>query len=78
MNQVEIYKHKDDQIEIKVHFENETVWLSQKTMAELFGRDSDTIRLHVKNINEEQEIEENPTTEDFSAVQDLKVFNIYS
>lgn len=69
MGQIEIYKEKDGQIAISVHFENETVWLSQKTMAELFGRDSDTIGLHVKNIYEEQELEENSTTEDFSVVQ---------
>ena len=69
MGQIEIYKEKDGQIAISVHFENETVWLSQKTMAEFFGRDSDTIGLHVKNIYEEQELEENSTTEDFSVVQ---------
>ena len=48
MNEIEIYKSPDNKIELQVNLENETVWLSQKQMAELFDKDSDNIRLHQK------------------------------
>nr|WP_315218763.1 RhuM family protein [uncultured Flavobacterium sp.] len=68
-NQIEIYQSTKDQIEINVQFEKETVWLSQKLMSDLFVKDSDTIGLHLRNIYEEGELEENSTTEFFSVVQ---------
>jgi hypothetical protein len=68
-NQIEIYKSGSSQIEVKVQFEKNTVWLSQKQMAELFDKDSDTIGLHLKNIFAEEELVENSTTEFFSVVQ---------
>lgn len=69
MNEIEIYKAKDAQIEVRVHFKQETVWLSQRQMAELFDKDSDTIGLHLKNIFNDEELDENSTTEFFSVVQ---------
>lgn len=66
---IEIYKGKDSQTHVDVKFEEETVWLSQKEMAELFERDSDTISLHLKNIYTEEELAESATTELFSVVQ---------
>jgi prophage maintenance system killer protein len=66
---VEIYKSPDNRVEIKVNLDNETVWLSQKQMAELFDKDSDTIGLHLKNIYAEEELPETTTTEVFSVVQ---------
>ena len=64
-----IYKTEESQTEVKVQFEQETVWLSQKLMSELFEKDSDTIGLHLKNIYNEGELEETSTTEYFSVVQ---------
>ncbi len=69
MNEIEIYKNNDAKIEVRVTFVNDTVWLSQKQMAELFDKDSDTIGLHLKNIFTEEELEESVTTEFFSVVQ---------
>lgn len=69
MNEVEIYQSIDNQIEIRVQFDSETVWLSQKQMAELFVKDTDTIGLHLKNIYTEKELVENATTEFLSVVQ---------
>jgi prophage maintenance system killer protein len=69
MNEIEIYKTLDDVTEIKVQFENESVWLSQKQMATLFKKDSDTIGLHLKNIFLEEELVEKSTTEYYSVVQ---------
>lgn len=68
-NQIEIYQTKDNQTQVKVRFEAETVWLSQKMMAQLFDKDSDTIGLHLKNIFSEGELDEPATTEFFSVVQ---------
>ena len=63
-----LYKSgKDFQIDVKL--QNETVWLSQKLMANLFEKDSDTIGLHIKNIFREKELNEKSTTEYFSVVQ---------
>jgi prophage maintenance system killer protein len=69
MNEIEIYKASDDSTEIRVQFENESVWLSQKQMSALFGKDTDTIGLHLKNIYSEEELVELSTTELFSVVQ---------
>lgn len=69
MNEVEIYKAEDTQIEVRVKFGQDTVWLSHKQIAELFDKDTDTIGLHLKNIYAEEELEENSTTEFFPVVQ---------
>ena len=68
-NKVEIFQSIDSQTEINVHFDDETVWLSQRQMSELFDKDTDTIGLHLKNIYTESELEESATTEFFSVVQ---------
>lgn len=67
--QIIIYQTDDGKNQLEVHLENETIWLSQKIMSELFDKDSDTIGLHVKNIFEDEELEEEATTEFFSVVQ---------
>ena len=64
-----IYQTEDRSIEILTHLEYETVWLSQKHMAELFDKDSDTIGLHLKNIYLTGELQEKATTEKYSVVQ---------
>ncbi|MEY3927676.1 MAG: hypothetical protein RJA97_683 [Bacteroidota bacterium] len=56
-------------ISISVRFQQETVWLSQRQMADLFEKDTDTIGLHLKNIFREQELDERASTEDYSVVQ---------
>ena len=58
-NQIEIYRTVDNQTEVKVKFQKETVWLNQRQMADLFNKDSDTIGLHLKNIFYEKELEKN-------------------
>ena len=66
---IKIYQSDDGQTKIDVKFDNETVWLTQKQMAQLFDKDSDTIGLHLKNIYQSGELEELSTTEDSSVVQ---------
>ncbi|MCX6795107.1 MAG: virulence RhuM family protein [Candidatus Falkowbacteria bacterium] len=68
-NQIIIYSTEDGKMKIEVKLENETVWLSQKQMAELFDCSTDNISLHLKNVFNEAELSENQTTEDSSVVQ---------
>lgn len=66
---IEIFTTEDGNTEVQVKFKEETVWLSQKQMALLFEKDSDTIGLHLKNIYKSGELEEDSTTEKFSVIQ---------
>ena len=52
---------------IQVHYENENLWMTQKSMAELFSCSTDNISLHLKNIFKENELDSNSVTEEFSA-----------
>ena len=53
-----LFKTEDEQISVDVRFENETVWLSQEQMANLFGKAKSTINAHIKNIFSEGELDE--------------------
>lgn len=64
-----IYQEKSGEPVMQVTFDHETLWLSQRAMAELFDKDSDTIGLHIKNIYNDGELEEKATTEKSSVVQ---------
>jgi len=64
-----LYSDPDGTIKLDVRLVRETLWLSQKQMAELFDKDSDTIGLHIRNIYKESELGKAVTTEDFSVVQ---------
>jgi len=59
--QVLFYQTDDHQVRFDVIFENETVWLSQDQMSELFDRDQSVISRHIKNTYEEWELEEKST-----------------
>ncbi|MFA6388414.1 MAG: RhuM family protein, partial [Patescibacteria group bacterium] len=58
-NQIIIYNTIDGQTKITVRLEHETVWLSQKQMAELFDKDRKTITEHIQNVFKEGELAEN-------------------
>jgi outer membrane lipoprotein-sorting protein len=70
-NEIILYRPNElaNHIEVRVDNEKDTIWLTQKQMGILFEKDSDTIGLHLKNIFEEQELDENSTSELFSVVQ---------
>ena len=70
MNTGEIILYQPDStVQLEVRLEQETVWLSQAQMAQLFGCSTDNIGLHLKNIYDEGEIEMVATAEDFSVVR---------
>jgi prophage maintenance system killer protein len=68
-SEIEIYQSEDGIAEVQVKFEKETVWLSQKQMAHLFDKDTDTIGLHLRNVYKSGELEPESTTEESSVVQ---------
>ncbi|MCB0509318.1 MAG: virulence protein RhuM/Fic/DOC family protein [Chitinophagales bacterium] len=68
-SEIKIYESQDGEAQIEVRLNEETIWLSQKQMAELFEKDSDTISLHLKNIYSSGELDEISTTEESSVVQ---------
>lgn len=68
-NEMLIYKSEDGNIKVDVLFTDETVWLTQKRMAELFQTTPQNITLHLKNIFEEGELQEDATCKDFLQVQ---------
>lgn len=69
MSEVVIYQNEQSQTQVSVRLDGETVWLTQRQMAELFDTSADNISLHLKNIFSESELGEPATTEDFSVVQ---------
>jgi len=64
-----IYQTESGETKLDVRFQDETVWLTQKLMAELFQTTSQNITIHLKNIFEEGELEEKATCKDFLQVQ---------
>lgn len=60
-----IYQNQEGKIQIDVHLENETVWLTQAQMSELFGKGRTTITEHILNIFKEGELEENSVCRNF-------------
>lgn len=84
-SQIIIYKSKTGETKIDVRFENETVWLTQNALAELFQTTKNNISIHVKNIFEEGELLKNATVKNYLTVQkeggrevsrDLEYYNL--
>ena len=60
-----LYASDDGQIKVDVRFQGETVWLTQKFMAELFQTTIPNINIHIGNIFKESELEEDSVIKDF-------------
>ncbi len=65
-NSIVIYQTTDGETSIDVKFQDETVWLSQAQMAELFQKDRTVIGRHINNIFKEGELERNTTCANFA------------
>ena len=68
-NQIIIYQTEDGQTQIDVRMENETVWLTQAQMAELFETDRTSIVRHINNIYRADELEREATCAKIAQVQ---------
>ncbi len=62
-----IFNRQAGQDSVEIRFDKETIWLSQKMMSILFDCSTDNVSLHLKNIFNENELEESSVTEEFSA-----------
>ncbi|MEK7719273.1 MAG: virulence RhuM family protein [Bacteroidota bacterium] len=68
-SEILIYQNPDGNIKIDVRLEEETVWLTQEQMAELFGKGRSTVAEHIANVYEEAELEPNRTCRKFRQVR---------
>lgn len=67
--EVVLYEADNGNVIVDVHIQEDTVWLTQRQMGEVFGTSVDNIGLHLRNIYANDELLESETTEDFSVVQ---------
>ena len=68
-NEIIIYQSEDGQTQVDVRMENETVWLTQAQMAELFQTDRTSIVRHINNIYKVEELERESTSAKIAQVQ---------
>lgn len=68
-HEIVLYQMDDTNVCVSVLYKDETFWLTQRAMSELFDCSSDNISLHLKKIYLEEELSEDATTEFFSVVQ---------
>ena len=60
-----IYQNDDGNIKLDVHLQDDSVWVTQEQMAQLFGKAKSTINEHINNIFKEGELEKALTTQKF-------------
>jgi prophage maintenance system killer protein len=76
-DQIVIYRDNNDEIIVDVKVQDETVWLSLNQLTELFDRDKSVISRHIKNIFNEEELEEDSVVAKFATTaSDGKVYNV--
>lgn len=61
--------YNDGELELKISMDNETVWLNQKQLGELFSVESHSVTYHIKNIYKQKELQKNSTTRKIRVVQ---------
>ena len=68
-NEILIYQTEDGQTQVDVRMENDTVWLTQAQMAELFQTDRTSILRHINNIYKIEELDRDSTCAKIAQVQ---------
>ena len=69
LNSADIVIYSEGELELSVSVNKETLWLTQKQLAELFNVESHNITYHIQNIYKQRELEKNPTTQKIRVVQ---------
>ena len=64
-----IYNTPEEGVSVNAVVKNDTIWLTQRAMSELFDCSPDNVALHLRNIYSEGKLSESATAEDFSVVQ---------
>ena len=78
MSDIEIYESPDGDIRLNVQLEDETVWLTQAQMSQLFARDVSTISKHIRNVFEEGELDEESNLQKMQIACSDKPVAVYS
>ncbi len=68
-NNILIFRADDDRLHLEVKLENQTIWLSQKQIGELYQKSKATISEHIKNIFQDGELDPKATVRKFRTVQ---------
>lgn len=68
-NKIEIFKSSDNQIELQVQIDTDTVWLTQEQMEYLFQTTKQNISLHINNVFAEKELDKNSTVKESLTVR---------
>lgn len=75
--QIAIYQTDDGQVQLEVALEQDTVWLSQAQMAELFGRDQSVVSRYIRNaLSEGEVVEKNNVQKMHIACLDIRNFQM--
>lgn len=69
LGKILIYQNEKGDTKLDVYFEGDTIWLSQKSLAELYQTSSQNITLHIKNIYSDGELFEDATCKEYLQVQ---------
>jgi hypothetical protein len=78
MNEIEIYNSPDNNIELQVNFDNETVWLSQSQITELFQRGRTVITKHINNVFKESELDRKSNVQKMHIANSNKPVEFYN
>jgi len=76
--EVIIYETSDKQVDLKVRFENESVWLNQAQIVRLFNKDQSVISRHIKNIFEDTEVDKKSNMQNMHIANSDKPVIFYS
>ena len=68
-NQIEIFQGANNEINVEVKFEEDTVWLTQAQMVELFGQTKQNVSLHINNCFKENELDKKSTVKESLTVR---------
>ncbi len=78
MSDLILYTSEDGKSRIQLRAKDQTVWLSQRAMSELFNVSTDNVGLHLKNLFEDEELSREATTEESSVVRKIQsLFSFY-
>ena len=77
LSNIEFYQSEDGQADIRVQFDNDSVWLNRQQLAELFDRDVKTIGKHINNVFKDGELDKNSVVAKFATTaEDNKVYQV--
>lgn len=77
-HQVEIYKSVDNSVELQVNLDKDTVWLTQEQLVLLFQRDQSVISRHIRNVFNENELDENSNMQKMHIANSDKPVSYYN